>query len=119
MRKVLVIDDDEVLLAIMQNLLNDEGFNALSTADGPQGIAIYKEQRPDVVLLDLGLPSMNGMEVLRRLRSFDRKARVIVMTGYGSDELAEAALRDGAWGYVQKPIDYSNFFSQIKSALDS
>ncbi len=117
MAKVLIIDDDEMVLALMQNILQDEGYSVLTTADGPQGISIYKEQRPDIVLLDLGLPSMNGLEVLRKLRSFDLGARIIVVTGLGTSDSAEVALRYGAWDFVHKPINYADFLKRIKAAI--
>jgi len=119
MSKVLVIDDDEMLLSLMQNILQGEGYTILSTADGPRGIAIYKEERPDIVLLDLGLPSMNGLEVLRRIRSFDEKAKVIVVTGYGSAESVEVAYRSGAWDFVQKPFNNADVLKLIKTAIDA
>jgi DNA-binding NtrC family response regulator len=115
--KVLVIDDDEITLALMQSVLEDEGFGIYSTADGPQGIEIYRERHPDVVVLDLALPSMNGLEVLRKLRRFDAEAKVIVVTGHGSEESAKVALRYGAWGYIEKPVDYATFLHQIRSAV--
>jgi len=119
MPKVLVIDDDELLLSLMQNILQGEGYSILSTADGPRGIAIYKEERPDVVLLDLGLPSMNGLEVLRKIRSLDENAKVIVVTGHGSAESVEVAYRSGAWDFVQKPFNNTDFLKLIKNAIES
>ena len=91
MAKVLVIDDDEMHLMLMGNILENAGYNVSSTADGPQGIAMYKEHRADLVLLDLGLPSMNGIEVLREIRAADAESKVIVVTGYGCIESAEVA----------------------------
>ena len=117
MPKVLVIDDDEMVLALAQGILREEGYQTLTTADGPQGIAIYKEQRPDLVLLDLALPSMNGLEVLRKLRGFDEKARVIVFTGLGTEESADEALRYGAIDFIRKPVAYAEFLKRIKSAI--
>jgi len=117
MLKVLVIDDDEMVLALVQKILTMEGFEALTTADGPQGLTIYKERRPDMVLLDLALPGMNGLEVLRRIRQLDPEARVIVVTGSGSNESAEVALKYGAYDFVRKPVDYADFVRRIKAAL--
>jgi DNA-binding response OmpR family regulator len=117
MTRVLVIDDDEMVLALVQRILSLEGIETLTTADGPQGLAIFKERRPDVVLLDLALPGMNGLEVLRKIRQLDEKAKVIVLTGSGSDESAEVALRYGACDFVRKPVDYADFVRRIKAAL--
>jgi DNA-binding response OmpR family regulator len=115
--KILVIEDDEVLLALLQNLLGDEGFDTHTTADGPRGISLYKEQRPDLVLLDLALPSMNGLEVLKRIHEFDAKARVIVVTGYGSAESAEVAFRYGACDFIYKPFEPRALIERVKALL--
>ena len=117
MPKVLVIDDDEMVLALVQHILSLEGFETMTTADGPQGLTLYKERRPDIVLLDLALPGMNGLEVLRKIRQLNDHAKVIVVTGSGSDESAEVALRYGACDFVRKPVDYAEFVKRIRAAL--
>jgi DNA-binding response OmpR family regulator len=117
MPSVLVIDDDEITLALMHSILEEEGYTIFSTADGPQGLSIYKERNPNLVILDLALPSMNGLEVLRRLRKHDADAKVIVVTGFGSEESAKVALRYGAWSYIEKPVDYATFLHQIRTAM--
>jgi DNA-binding response OmpR family regulator len=117
MPSVLVIDDDEITLALMHSILEEEGYTIFSTADGPQGLSIYKERSPNLVILDLALPSMNGLEVLRRLRKHDADAKVIVVTGFGSEESAKVALRYGAWSYIEKPVDYATFLHQIRTAM--
>ncbi|MBM2839819.1 MAG: sigma-54-dependent transcriptional response regulator [Bacteroidetes bacterium] len=117
MHKVLLIDDDEMVLMTMQNALEDEGFQVFSTADAPQGIIIYKEQNPDLVLLDIGLPSMSWLEVLKEIRAFDSKARVIVISGYGASSSASLAVRYGAWDFVEKPIPLDELLKRIRAAL--
>ncbi len=114
---VLVIDDDEMHLALMQRVLQDGGYEVYTTADGPQGIEIYKEHPPDLVLLDLGLPSTNGLEVIRKLKAVDPKARIIVITGYPSEESASVAFRYGAIEYMEKPIDIDKLLDNVRSAL--
>lgn len=118
MSKILIIDDDEMQLKALGTTLVDEGYEILTTADGPQGLLIYKEQRPSLVLLDIGLPSMSGIEVLREIRSVNGKAKVIVVTGYGSVESAVAAIRYGAWDYVQKPFDVSILLKKVEAAIN-
>ena len=117
MHKILIIDDDEVLLKLLSMTLMEEGYTVLSTADGPQGITLYKDHVPALVLLDLGLPSMSGIEVLQELRRLNSKAKVIVITGYGSVESAVVAIRHGAWDYVQKPIDTDALLRKMETAL--
>jgi DNA-binding NtrC family response regulator len=117
MPKILLIDDDELVLVMMRNALEDEGYQVLSTADGPQGIAIYKDQRPDLVLLDIGLPTVSGLEVLKEIRSFDSKARVIVVSGYGAPDSVSSAVRFGAWDFVEKSIPLDELLRKIRNAL--
>ncbi len=117
MQKILLIDDDEMVLMMMRNALESEGYEVLSTADGPQGIAIYKAQYPDLVLLDIGLPSMSGLEVLKVIRTFDSKARVIVVSGYGASESVSSAVRYGAWDFVEKTIALDELLGKIRAAL--
>jgi DNA-binding response OmpR family regulator len=117
MNKVLIIDDDEVLLSLLSHTLGEEGYDVVSTADGPQGILLYKKHQPALVLLDLGLPTISGIEVLREIREFDDKAKVIVVTGYGSVESAVVAIRYGAWDYIQKPVDIDVLLDKMRAAL--
>jgi DNA-binding response OmpR family regulator len=117
MPKILIVEDDEMQLKILSVTLVEEGYDLFTTADGPQGISIYKNQQPDLVLLDIGLPSMSGIEVLREIKKINNKAKVIVVTGYGSVESAVAAIRFGAWDYVQKPFDVRMLLKKIESAL--
>jgi DNA-binding response OmpR family regulator len=119
MHKILVIDDDEVLLRLVSINLGEAGYNVLSTADGPRGIALYKEQKPSLVLLDLGLPTMSGVEVLKEIRALDSNAKVIVVTGYGSVESAVTAIRFGALDYVQKPFDMDVLLGKMETALNN
>jgi DNA-binding NtrC family response regulator len=117
MQRILLIDDDELILMMMRNALENEGYQVFSTADGPQGITIYKEHEPDLVLLDIGLPSMSGLDVLKELRSFDSKARVIIISGYGASESVSSAIRYGAWDFVEKSIPLQELMKKIREAL--
>jgi DNA-binding NtrC family response regulator len=117
MPKILIIDDDEVQLSLLQTLLSDQGYTLYSTADGPQGVELYKTHHPDLVLLDIGLPSISGIEVMKQVRQIDGKAKIIVITGYASVESAVHAIREGAWDYVRKPYDPQELVRKVESAL--
>ncbi len=119
MNKILIIDDDEVQLQLQRSILMEEGYSVYSTADGPQGITIFKKHKFDLVLLDLGLPSMSGIEVLKELRKLDSKAKIIVVTGYPSVESTVLAMRSGAYDYIQKPVDVESLLKKISIALSA
>lgn len=109
METVLVIDDDEIHRELFSLLLTDEGYRVVTAPDGLQGLALYKQQRPTLVFLDLSLPDTNGLEILRAIRRFDERAKVIVITGYGSVESAVAAMQSGAVDFVEKVDLVGNF----------
>lgn len=117
MHKILIVDDDEVILHLLSRALTGAGHQVFTTADGPQGVTIYKKEQPDLVLVDLGLPTMFGLDVLKEIRSFDKKANVIIITAYGSVRSAVAALRYGASDYIQKPVDMKVLLGKIEAAL--
>jgi len=119
MYNILIVDDDEIQLTLLRILLMNEGYTVYTTADGPQGIDIFKKYSIDLILLDLGLPSMSGIEVLKEIRKIDNKAKVMVVTGYPSVESTVLAMQCGAFDYIQKPIVVISLLEKISSALHS
>jgi DNA-binding response OmpR family regulator len=117
MKKALVIDDDEMDLELLRIVLSKEGFTLVTTADGPQGVTLYKHHQPDIVFLDLGLPSMSGIEVLKEIRMYDNNALVFLITGYGSLESSGEARRLGAAAFIEKAADVGVMVGKIKAAL--
>jgi|WetSurMetagenome_2_1015567.scaffolds.fasta_scaffold186685_2 DNA-binding NtrC family response regulator len=118
-RTVLVIEDDEMQIVALRTTLALEGYTVYTTADGPQGITIFSSKRPDLVLLDIGLPSMSGIAVLEEIRRIDPAARIIVITGYASVESAVQAIQSGAVDFLQKPYEVEVLLRKISTALSS
>ena len=119
MNKVLIIDDDEILLNALSVYLHGQGFSILSTADGPHGIMMYKNEKPDVVILDVGLPSMDGRDVLAQILNYDKNAKIIVVTGDVSVQIKEEVIKIGAYGFFSKPFDIILLIDKMNSALNS
>ena len=117
--KILVIDDDETILSLLEAVLNNHGYDVVSTADGPQGLDLYARHQPDVVLLDLALPTMGGLEVLRNIIRHDPAARILIMTGHPSEESSEVAFHAGAAGYLQKPVSPLELIDSIDQMVHS
>jgi two-component system, NtrC family, response regulator AtoC len=101
---VLIIDDEPTLARNMAVFLERHGHDARVTHSGEEGLALYPQFRPDVVLLDHNLPGMDGLEVLRRLRTLDPQVKVVMVTGFGSVEVAVRAMKLGAADYLSKPV---------------
>ncbi len=117
MSRILIIDDDENILHTLETVLQEAGYEVLATADGPQGIELFKEKAPDLVLLDLALPSISGLEVLKKIRELDTEAKVLIITGYGSEESSRVAVRYGAVGFLTKPVGVNALLQEIRSAI--
>lgn len=116
---VLVVDDHALLRTGVANIINQEpDLRVVAEAGtGAEAVAAYERHRPDVVLLDLRMPVMEGVEVVRRIREFAPQARVIVLTTYDTDDEIARALKAGAKAYVLKDISADDLISCIRTVL--
>ena len=116
---IMIVDDEEPLRKALQRMLGRLGFDVLSAPDGPHALRTFTQQaqRPNLVILDLGLPIMSGWECLEKLRIIDSSARVLVATGYGGDDLESRARSLGAAGILMKPYDLSALGEKVRSIL--
>ena len=103
--RILVVDDEQMVCLALTNWLEEENYFAQAVADGPQAIAAVREHNWDIVLLDLRMPGMDGMEVLKRVKEIAPQTVVIMMTAYASIPGAVQAMKEGAYDYVVKPLD--------------
>jgi DNA-binding NtrC family response regulator len=111
---VLIIEDEPRLANNIQAFLRKSGFDAYKAETGFDGLGAFERCKPDIVLLDLNLPDVGGLEVLKRLRSVDPKVKVIMMTGAGSTEAAVAAMKAGAWDWLTKPLGLKELKVQLE-----
>jgi len=116
---VLLVDDHALLRTGVANIINQEPdlIVVAEAGDGVEGIAAYEQHRPDVTLLDLRMPMMEGVEVVRRIRQHDPAARVIVLTTYDTDDEIQRALKAGAKAYVLKDISADDLIACIHAVL--
>lgn len=117
MAKILVIEDDGIVRDALRELLGRAGYEAGFAADGGNGVQAYKNQRPDLVLLDRNLPVLSGTAVFARIRAFDPSARIIILSGY--DDPAEMAvyLNHGAAAFLSKEDGLSNVLGAVEAVL--
>ena len=102
--KILIIDDEKNIRMTLEKSLNNEGYAVESAINGENGLEKLQENEYPVVLLDMNLPGINGIEVLRKISSLDINTRVIMITGYGNVETAVEAMKLGAVDYLRKPF---------------
>ncbi len=115
---ILVVDDDPALRQSLQEVLEAEGYEVTTAADGEQGLALLKEESFDLVLSDLALPGLDGMGLLKYLVSEQPGLPCIIITGYGSINNAVTAMRQGAYDYFTKPVDSTELRLVVARALE-
>lgn len=116
---ILVVDDDEVMRQTLSDVLKKKGY-AVSTADtGGQTISSIKEQLFDLILLDIRLPDMDGLDVLKGIKEIESDIMVIVMTAYSDVQTAVTAMKSGAYDYIDKPFELEELKILIKKALET
>jgi two-component system KDP operon response regulator KdpE len=115
--RILVCDDEPAVLRALVVALESHGYAVIATATGEAAVAHAAAEPPDVVLLDLGLPGIDGRETIRRLRSFLVKTPIIVLSAWGEDETKVEALDLGADDYVEKPFAMPELLARIRVAI--
>ncbi len=115
---ILIIDDEPIIHEVLGQLLISEGYEVELSSSGEDGLERLSSRPPDLVLLDLLMPGMDGIEVLKRIRKFDPLAAIIVITAYASVESAIEAMKMGAFDYVQKPFKHDDLLLTIRRALE-
>jgi DNA-binding response OmpR family regulator len=106
MARVLVVDDEADAVELLEEFLTTKGYEVATAFNGEEALRKIKEERPHLVLLDVRMPGMNGMEVLRRVREFDREVGIIMVTAVNEEETGREALKLGAFDYIVKPLNF-------------
>ncbi|HYG82817.1 MAG TPA: response regulator [Pyrinomonadaceae bacterium] len=117
-KRILVVDDDPELQQLVDFALKQEGYEVRQALDAFAGLEIIEKERVDLALLDVMMPGMDGLEMLSRLRGFDKDLRVIVVTALTTPEAAVSALRDQASDFLTKPFDISQLVSAVRTAFE-
>jgi len=103
--RVLVVDDEPEAVELLQEFLVAKGYDVTTAGDGEEALRKVKEERPHLILLDVLMPKMDGLEVLSRVREIDKEVSVIMITGVTEEEIGRRAMALGAFDYIVKPLD--------------
>ncbi len=119
MKRILIVDDDRSLRHVLGRLLEAAGYSVAPAADGVEALELLKRKRFDLVLLDIGLPLLNGLEVLGRLRKRKVRPKIIVMTADDTPETVLSAVREHAYRYIGKPFAPNTVVDLVSAALSA
>lgn len=115
---ILVVDDDRASLQMLEDLLSLSGFTVLTAEEGRQGIEIFASHSPDLVITDIRMPHLDGLELLRNIRELDGLTPVILVTGHGDLDNAMRALRRGAYDFILKPVNPEVLLNAARKGVD-
>jgi CheY-like chemotaxis protein/anti-sigma regulatory factor (Ser/Thr protein kinase) len=117
--RILVVDDDRTTRHVLQNVLNNAGFSTSVAKDGVEALAAMRADQYDLLLLDIWMPRMNGLDLLAKLRRRKLRPRVVVMTSDDAPETLLKAVREQAFKYVHKPVESPALLAAVREALDA
>ena len=115
--RVLIVDDEEELVTTIAERLQIRGMQAQTATDGETALKMIEANPPQVVVLDVMMPGIGGIEILKRMNAQNLQIPVILLTGYGSTEQGKEGMELGAFDYLMKPCDLNNLISKIQEAV--
>ena len=115
---ILVVDDEESICLSLKGILSDEGYEVLTVQSGEECLDIIEEELPSLVLLDIWLPGIDGIETLKRIKSRHPQMQVIMISGHGSVESAVKTTKLGAFDFIEKPLSLDKIVLVVNHALD-
>ena len=117
-KKVLIVDDEERVVQSIAGVLGDEGFQVATARSGEEALILFQSEEPDVTLLDIWMPGMDGIEVLKRLKTISPDCLVVMISGHATISTAMAAVKFGAFDFIEKPLSLDLLLHTIHRALD-
>src|SRR5512139_2531107 len=118
MTTVLVVDDEPEIRTSLHGILAEEGLRVLEAADGRQALDLIQRERPDLVILDVWMPEMDGLELLQQLQDDSTPPAVVMISGHGNIETAVKATKLGAFDFIEKPFSLDGLLRVVNRALD-
>lgn len=114
-KKLLIVDDQYGIRILLNEVFQKEGYQTFQASNGIQALEIVEQDRPDLVLLDMKIPGMDGIEILKRLKEMDQTIEVFIMTAYGELDMIQQAKDLGARTHFAKPFDIDEIRAAVKA----
>jgi len=115
--KILIVDDQKGIRLLLTEVFRHEGYQTFQASDGKQAVEIMRAENPELVLLDMKIPGMDGLDILRRIRAINPEVRIIMMTAYGELDMVKEAARLGAVRHFTKPFDIDELRDAVNACL--
>ncbi len=118
-KKILIVDDKYGIRLLLSEVFTDEGYKVFSAANGKEAIEIAQEEKLDLAILDIKIPGMDGLEILKNIRMFDNEMKIIIMTAYGELDILGDVYEFGVMKYFIKPFNIRDLKAAIREAFQS
>ncbi|MEA4906642.1 MAG: response regulator [Chloroflexi bacterium] len=117
MAKILIVDDAEFLRVRISKMLTADGYEVVEAENGARAIETYKSASPDVVLMDITMPEMDGLTALKEIRAIDPKAQIVMLTALGQESVVLEAIKSGARDFIVKPFERERVLGAINKLV--
>ncbi|MEZ4741986.1 MAG: sigma-54 dependent transcriptional regulator [Bdellovibrionota bacterium] len=115
----LIVDDEAAICETLAGVLSDEGWDSYTAFSGNEGLSLFKNEHPDLVVLDVWMEGMDGIETLQRMKAVDKNVPILIMSGHGTIETAVRATKLGASNFIEKPLSLEKFLAMVDQAYES
>lgn len=116
---ILIVDDQAGIRNLLSVVLEEDNYRVATAANGEEGVRLAADLQPELVLMDIKMPVMDGIEALKRIRSFDQNVKIVIMTAYGEANAVKSLLKYGCTGYIMKPFDIIKLKQYLYNLLSS
>ena len=101
---ILIVDDEKSIIETLSSILEDEGYDVVTASSGEKGLKMFSKYNPNIILLDIWMPDMDGIETLKQIRAKDKDVSIIMISGHSNIDTAVQAIKLGAYDFLEKPL---------------